>query len=72
MVPGRDGFNVVRLTQIVAADPKSDASGVDQVRNQLRQQIGGDVVATYVEALRVRYGVTIDQQVVNQITGANS
>ena len=72
VVAGRDGYNVVRLTQIVAADPKSDAAGLEQVRTQLRQQIGGDVVATYVDALRARYGVTIDQQVVNQITGANS
>ncbi|MBV8535401.1 MAG: peptidyl-prolyl cis-trans isomerase [Alphaproteobacteria bacterium] len=72
VVPGRDGYNVVRLTQIVAADPTSDAAGIEQVRTQLRQQIGGDVVATYVEALRARYGVTIDQQVVNQITGAAS
>jgi len=72
VVPARDGYNVVRLTQVVAADPKSDAAGVEQVRTQLRQQIGGDIVATYVDALRARYGVTIDHQVVDQITGAAS
>lgn len=72
VVPGRDGYNVVRLTQVVAADPANDAAGVEQVRTQLRQQIGGDTVATYVDALRARYGVTIDHQVVDQITGAAS
>jgi peptidyl-prolyl cis-trans isomerase D len=72
VVPGRDGYNVVRLTTTVPADPASDAAGVEQVRTQLRQQIGGDAVATYVEALRARYGVTVDQQVVNQVTGAGS
>jgi peptidyl-prolyl cis-trans isomerase D len=72
VVPGRDGYTVVRLTQIVAVDPKSDTAGVDQVRTQLGQQIGGDVVATYVDALRARYGVTIDHEVVDRITGAAS
>lgn len=72
VVPGRDGDTVVRLTQIVPADPAKDAAGVDQVRTQLRQQIGGDAVATYVDALRQRYGVTIDHAVVDKITGAAS
>jgi peptidyl-prolyl cis-trans isomerase D len=72
VVPGRDGYSIVRLTQVVAADPTTDAAGVDQVRSQLRQQIGGDVVATYVDALRARYGVTIDHEVIDRITGAAS
>ena len=72
VVPGRDGYSVVRLTQIVPADPAKDAAGVDQVRTQLRQQIGSDLVATYVDALRRRYGVTIDHAVVDRITGAAS
>jgi peptidyl-prolyl cis-trans isomerase D len=69
VVPGADGDSVVRLTQIIPANPDADKAGVDQLRTQLRQQIGGDVVATYVDALRRRYGVTIDQQVVDKISG---
>jgi peptidyl-prolyl cis-trans isomerase D len=72
VVPGRDGYIVVRLTQVVAADPASDAAGVEQVRMQLRQQIGGDIVATYVDALRQRYGVTVDQSVIDHISGTTS
>lgn len=72
VVPGRDGYTVVRLTQVVPADPAKDAAGVDQIRTQLRQQIGGDIVGTYVDALRQRYGVTIDREVVDRITGAAS
>ena len=72
VVPGRDGYTVVRLTKIDPADPASDKAGVDQVRTQLREQIGGDVIATYVEALRQRYGVTIDKEVVDKVSGTAS
>jgi len=68
-VPGRDGVHVVRLTQIVAADPAADAAGVEQVRNQLRQQVGADMVQEYLQALRDRYGVTVNQDVVDKLTG---
>lgn len=71
-VPGHEGYSVVRLTQVVPANPDADKAGVDQVRTQLRQQIGSDTVATYVNALRQHYGVTIDQQVVDKISGAGS
>lgn len=72
VVPSREGYNVVRLTEIVAADPAKDAAVVDQIRTQLAQQLGSDVVGTYVDALRQRYGVTIDRAVVDRVTGAAS
>ena len=66
-VPSRDGVYIVRLTTTVAADPAADAEGVAQLRNQLRQQIGNDMVAGYTEALRQRYGVTINRTVVDRV-----
>lgn len=69
-VPGRDGVYVVRLTQVIAADPAADAAGVEDLRGQLRQQVGGDVVQAYVDALRQRYGVTIDRDVVDRVAGS--
>jgi peptidyl-prolyl cis-trans isomerase D len=66
-VPSRDGVFVVRMTQIVAADPASDADGVEKVRSDLRQQFGGDVAAGYVAALRQRIGVTIDQDAIDKV-----
>jgi peptidyl-prolyl cis-trans isomerase D len=67
VVPGRDGVYVVRLTGSVAADPAADAEGLAQLRTQLKQQIDGDVVAGYAEALRQRYGVSIDRAVVDRL-----
>lgn len=66
-VPSRDGVYVVRLTGTTPADPAADAEGVAQLRNQLTQQINGDVIAGYAEALRQRYGVSIDRTVVDRV-----
>lgn len=70
VVPSRDGFSVVRLTQIVPADPASDAAGVEQLRTELRQQLGGDAVAGYVSTLRQHFGVTVDREAVDRVTGS--
>ena len=66
-VPSRDGVYVVRLTGSTPADPASDAEGVALLRNQLKQQIDSDVVAGYAEALRQRYGVSIDRTVIDRL-----
>jgi peptidyl-prolyl cis-trans isomerase D len=70
IVPVIAGAYVVRLTQVVAADPAADAAGVEQLRSELRQQMSGDVVQAYVEALRQRYGVTINRDVVDRVAGS--
>lgn len=67
VVVGRDGAYVVRLTAIVPADPAADAAGVAQLREQLQQQLSNDLIGGYAEALRQRYGVQIDQSVVDRI-----
>jgi peptidyl-prolyl cis-trans isomerase D len=64
---GREGYYVLTLTGIEPANPAADAAGVEQLRTQLVQQIGGDVVGEYIEALRQRYGVTIDRSVVDRL-----
>jgi len=66
-VPSRDGVYIVRLTSTAAADPAADAEGVAQLRTQLRQQIASDLVGSYSEALRQRYGVTINRTVVDRV-----
>ncbi len=66
-VPGREGVYVVRLTEIVAADPTADEAGLAQLRDQLRQQVGSDLVAAYAAALRQRYGVSVDQAVIDRL-----
>lgn len=64
---GREGYYVLTLTGIEPANPAADAAGVEQLRTQLVQQISGDVVGEYIEALRQRYGVTIDRSVVDRL-----
>lgn len=66
-VPSRDGVYVIRMTNSTPADPAADADGIAQLRVQLKQQIDGDVVAGYAEALRQRYGVSIDRVVVDRL-----
>lgn len=62
-----DGFHVVKLVSVVPADPAKDADGVDQLRTALNQQLGDDLVAELANALRARYSVTIDPQVVQRV-----
>ena len=66
-VSSRDGVYIVRLTSTLAADPAADAEGLTLLRNQLRQQIAGDLVASYSEALRQRFGVTINRAIVDRL-----
>ena len=65
--PGLDGQYVVRTTGIVPADPAADAAGVDQLRTQIRRDMAGDVSGEYGQALRLRYGVTINRSVVERV-----
>ncbi len=63
----RDGVHVVTLAQIVPADPATDQDGVSLVRARLQQQMSGDLVSEYANALRQRYGVTINRSIVDKI-----
>lgn len=67
-VVSRDGTYVVRLTEIRPADPAADPEGVARLRQELGQQIGGDLIREYASALRARYGVSTDPQAIERIT----
>jgi peptidyl-prolyl cis-trans isomerase D len=64
---GADGAYVVRLTAVRPADPNADGEAVNQVREELARQIGGDIVQEYAAALRARLGVDINRAVVDKI-----
>jgi peptidyl-prolyl cis-trans isomerase D len=57
---GAGGTAVVRLDATVAADPAQLADAVKQLSDQLANQIAGEMANEYVQALRRRYGVTVD------------
>jgi peptidyl-prolyl cis-trans isomerase D len=67
VAPGLDGQFVVRTGEIVAADPAADAAGVDQLRQQIRRDMAGDVSGEYGQSLRQRYGVTVNRSVVERV-----
>ncbi|MBL8834068.1 MAG: SurA N-terminal domain-containing protein [Rhodospirillales bacterium] len=64
---GIDGQYVVRTKEIVVADPAADAAGMEQLRTQLRRDMAGDLSSEYGQALRQRYGVTINRTVVDRL-----
>ena len=64
---GIDGQHVVRTKEIVPADPAADVPGMEQLRTQLRRDIAGDLSVEYGQALRQRYGVTVNRSVVDRL-----
>jgi peptidyl-prolyl cis-trans isomerase D len=67
MAPGLEGHYVVRLKDIVPADPAADPAGVEQLRVQLRRDIAGDLTAEYAQGLRQRLGANVNRAVVDRL-----
>ncbi len=67
MVGTPDGYLVAQLSVINDPKPASDPIGAGQMRLQLSQSIGGDVVDSTVFALRARYKVTLNAALIHQI-----
>jgi peptidyl-prolyl cis-trans isomerase D len=65
--PSKDGYFVLKLTEIKPADPAASADGVKQLTDQLRQQMAQDLVHELGLSLRARYGVQIDQAEVEKL-----
>ena len=61
LADGVGGVNVAQLTAIAAAQPANDKPGVDELRKSLGFAIASDIAGQLVDALRERYGVTVNQ-----------
>ncbi|MBC8338987.1 MAG: peptidyl-prolyl cis-trans isomerase [Rhodospirillales bacterium] len=71
MARSKAGYTIASLKDITAADPGQDKKGVDDLSGQLVQSIRNDLHAQLAEALRNRYGVTINRDAVAGLfTGA--
>jgi peptidyl-prolyl cis-trans isomerase D len=55
-----EGYFVLKLSEIIAADPIADASAVTRLSDNLAQSIGDEIGQQYVRALRERLRVVID------------
>lgn len=71
VTPGLEGQYVVRMKEIVPADPAADAAGVEQIRTQLRQDMANDLVAEYTQGLRTRLGAQVNRAVVERLNAPN-
>jgi hypothetical protein len=60
VAPGTGGATVVRLDEIVAADPAAQADAVRQLSDDLANQIANELSQELTQALRRRYGVVVE------------
>jgi peptidyl-prolyl cis-trans isomerase D len=61
MLQTEDGFLVASLAGVTKADPKTDASGVADIRNGLKQALTEDYLTLYSNALRHQAEPTVNQ-----------
>ncbi|MCF4164621.1 SurA N-terminal domain-containing protein [Zavarzinia compransoris] len=57
------------VTEVVPADPAADGEGVKAVREKLRADMAGDLAATFEADLRQRFGVTVNETLLNGLLG---
>jgi peptidyl-prolyl cis-trans isomerase D len=67
LAAGIDGQFVVRTGDVVPADPAADAAGMAALRTQLTREMAGDMTAEYNQALRQKFGVTVNRSVVDRL-----
>lgn len=67
MVETTEGFLVATPVEIIAADPKADPTGYDQLRAAVARSVGNDITAIFSEALRLRANPRINQTSFDQI-----
>lgn len=62
---------VFRVDDIVPAG-KPNEEQTTAIRNELMQQLRGDQISVYLAALESRFGVNINQRIVDRVTGASA
>lgn len=67
MVATRDGFAVAQVTEIKPADPDSDIAVLLRVQAEVEQAVAQELEVQFLEALRKRADVRINQRLLEQI-----
>ena len=67
--PSSDGYVVARVTEILPAEPGSDAEGVKALQEELSNTMRQDFLAQFSAALRSRYNVSVNRPLIDQLTG---
>ena len=68
----QEGVAVAQLKEVQAADPAENPDAVAQLRERARQGLRSDVLASFANALRNRYDVQVNQQLLDQILNRSS
>ena len=68
----QDGVAVAQLKDVQAANPAENPDGLAQLRAQARQGLRSDVLAEFANALRNRYDVQVNRQLLDQILNRSS
>ncbi|MHA1536392.1 MAG: SurA N-terminal domain-containing protein, partial [Alphaproteobacteria bacterium] len=71
MARSGNGYALARLKDIRPASPGGDKAGMDAVRKALTDAINADLLASYTTALKERYTVEINRDVIRQIFANN-
>ena len=58
---------MARRKTITAANPVPDKKGVEQLAGQISDSMEVDVLTQLAGALRERYGVPVNRQIINQL-----
>jgi peptidyl-prolyl cis-trans isomerase D len=66
--PAGNGYVVARLTEIQPADVAAGAEAVDGLQDSLARSLQSDLLAGFIETLRERMGVSINERVVEETT----
>jgi peptidyl-prolyl cis-trans isomerase D len=62
-----DGHAILRLTEIKPADPAQGKEEIAQLSDQLKRTVSQDLLEAYSSALRQRYPVSVDRDVMSRL-----
>jgi len=65
--PTTDGYAVAQLKDIQPADPAKDPAGLNDLSHQLSQQMQGEFLGAFAQALRSRYKVEINRDNIDRL-----
>ncbi len=65
-----DGAVIAKLATVIPADPDKDAAGVKSIDEQLTGTMDADLLNAFVNALRARYGVEVNESVLDASLGS--
>lgn len=67
VVRGQDTTYVAQVTEVIPADPVAAPDRVSALADELEASIGTDLLVQYLNALRQRYPVAVNPQVMDQL-----